>query len=150
MISSLIFLKLIFILNININIYIKLSLFHILSVASLQTTGKTVHNYSLVTLAPYVRSYKKPKTVLSDIYLRKSYSFICNMRTKKTKIFALINKEDPLYHVYTYENGVYSYSYTAIAETCNFTEINTPPWVFFTFFKLYKCYQIAQRTTYLT
>ena len=26
---------------------------------------------------------------------------------------------------------------------------NTPPWVFFTFFKLYKWYQIAQRTTYL-
>ena len=24
---------------------------------------------------------------------------------------------------------------------------NTPPWVFFTFFKLYKWYQIAQRTT---
>ena len=27
------------------------------------------------------------------------------------------------------------------AEVCNFTKINTPPWVFFTFFKLYKCYQ---------
>ena len=25
---------------------------------------------------------------------------------------------------------------------------NTPPWVFFTFFKLYKCYQIAQRIIY--
>ena len=24
------------------------------------------------------------------------------------------------------------------------TKRNTPPWVFFTFFKLYKCYQIAQ------
>ena len=30
----------------------------------------------------------------------------------------------------------------------NFTKINTPPWVFFTFFKLYKWYQIAQRTTH--
>ena len=29
----------------------------------------------------------------------------------------------------------------------NFTKINTPPWVFFTFFELYKWYQIAQRTT---
>ena len=29
----------------------------------------------------------------------------------------------------------------------NFTKINTPPWVFFTFFILYKWYQIAQRTT---
>ena len=32
-------------------------------------------------------------------------------------------------------------------EACNFTKVNAPPWVFFTFFKLYKCYQIAQRTT---
>ena len=26
---------------------------------------------------------------------------------------------------------------------------NTPPWVFYTFFKLYKWYQITQRTTYV-
>ena len=31
---------------------------------------------------------------------------------------------------------------------CNFNKINTPPWVFFTFFKLHKWYQIAQRTTF--
>ena len=30
----------------------------------------------------------------------------------------------------------------------NFTKINTPPWVFLTFFTLYKCYQIAERTIY--
>ena len=35
------------------------------------------------------------------------------------------------------------------ASACNFTKINTLPWVFFMFFKLYKWYQIAQRTTYL-
>ena len=34
------------------------------------------------------------------------------------------------------------------AEACNFKKINTSPWVFFTFFKLYKKYQIAQRITY--
>ena len=34
------------------------------------------------------------------------------------------------------------------AEACNFTKFNTSPWVFFTLFKLYKCYQIAQRITY--
>ena len=28
------------------------------------------------------------------------------------------------------------------------TKSNTPPWVFFTFFKLYEWYQIAQSTTY--
>ena len=30
----------------------------------------------------------------------------------------------------------------------NFTKSNTPPWVFFTFFKLYEWYQIAQHITY--
>ena len=30
---------------------------------------------------------------------------------------------------------------------CNFTKSNTPPWVFFTFFKLYRWYKIAQRIT---
>ena len=29
------------------------------------------------------------------------------------------------------------------AETCNFTKSNTPPWVFFKFFELYKRYQIT-------
>ena len=35
------------------------------------------------------------------------------------------------------------------AETCNFTKSNAPPWVFFTLFKLYEWYQIAQSSTYL-
>ena len=35
-----------------------------------------------------------------------------------------------------------------VCSACNFTKNNTLPWVFFTFFKLYKWYQIAQRTTY--
>ena len=34
------------------------------------------------------------------------------------------------------------------ASPCIFTKIITPPWVFFTLFKLHKWYQIAQRTTY--
>ena len=32
---------------------------------------------------------------------------------------------------------------------CNCTKSNTPPMVFFTFFKLYEWYQIAQSTTIL-
>ena len=32
---------------------------------------------------------------------------------------------------------------------CNFTKGDTPPWVFFTFFKLRKSYQIVQRITYI-
>ena len=27
--------------------------------------------------------------------------------------------------------------------TCNFTKTNTPPWLFYTLLKLYKCYQIG-------
>ena len=33
------------------------------------------------------------------------------------------------------------------ASACNFNKSNTPPWLFFTFFKLYKWYHIAQRVT---
>ena len=33
------------------------------------------------------------------------------------------------------------------ASVYNFTKINSPPWVFFTIFKLYIWYQIAQRIT---
>ena len=35
------------------------------------------------------------------------------------------------------------------AEACNFTKMSTPPWVFFTLFKLYKWCQIAQRITFI-
>ena len=34
-----------------------------------------------------------------------------------------------------------------ISESLSFTESNTPPWVFFTFFELHKWYQIAQHIT---
>ena len=37
---------------------------------------------------------------------------------------------------------------TPLAEACSFTKSNTPPWVFFTFFKLHKLYQIALSVTY--
>ena len=33
------------------------------------------------------------------------------------------------------------------AEAWNFTKSNTPPWVFFKFFKLYEWHHIAQSTT---
>ena len=35
-----------------------------------------------------------------------------------------------------------------MARACNYTKSNTPPWVFFMFFKLYKWYQVAQNITY--
>ena len=36
------------------------------------------------------------------------------------------------------------------ASSCNIDKCNTPPWVFFTFFRLHKWYQIAQRTAMIT
>ena len=39
-------------------------------------------------------------------------------------------------------------TFRKVASACNFTKSNTPPWVFLTFFKLYKWYQIAQSTSF--
>ena len=56
------------------------------------------------------------------------------------------------YHLYNIKNvknthgGVLLYVKLK-AEACIFTKINTSPWVFFTYFKLYKWYQIAQSIT---
>ena len=36
-----------------------------------------------------------------------------------------------------------------IVKACNFTKSNTPSWVFLTFLKFYKWYQIAQNITYV-
>ena len=47
------------------------------------------------------------------------------------------------YHLYTLKNVKNTHECY-----CNFTKSNTPPWVFFTFLKLYRWYQIAQRVTY--
>ena len=54
-----------------------------------------------------------------------------------------------LYHLYILKNvknthGGLLLSVKLQAEGCNFTESNTPPWVFF---ELYKWYQIAQCIT---
>ena len=37
-----------------------------------------------------------------------------------------------------------------VRKPATFTKVNTPPFLFFTLFKLYKGYQIAQRMTYLS
>ena len=42
----------------------------------------------------------------------------------------------------------YFYDRPRYSKSLNFTKCNTPPWVFFMFFKLYKWYQIAQNITY--
>ena len=57
------------------------------------------------------------------------------------------------YHLYNLKNVKNTHrgvllSVKLQALACNFTKINTSPWVFFTFLKLYKWYQITQRITY--
>ena len=57
------------------------------------------------------------------------------------------------YHLYNLKNVKNTHGVVLIfvklqALACNFTKINTTPWVFFMFFKFYKWYQIAQRTIY--
>ena len=47
------------------------------------------------------------------------------------------------YHLYNFKKMKDTHGGVLIlvklqAEACNFTEINAPPWLFFTFFKLYK------------
>ena len=50
------------------------------------------------------------------------------------------------YHLYNLKN-VKNDQWRSV-NFSNFNKINTPPWVFFTFFKLYKWHQIAQCITY--
>ena len=58
------------------------------------------------------------------------------------------------YHLYNLKNlknthGEVLLSVKLQTEVCNFTKSNSPPWVFLTFLKLHKWYQIAQRITYV-
>ena len=58
------------------------------------------------------------------------------------------------YHLYNLKNVKSTHGGVLIlvklrASACNFTKINILPWVFSTFFKLYKWYQIAQRITFM-
>ena len=50
------------------------------------------------------------------------------------------------YHLYNLKNIKNTHGGVLILVKLQ-AKINTPSWVFFTFFKLYKWYQIAQRTT---
>ena len=75
---------------------------------------------------------EKQKTILSNTH--------SNHDSNKTYRLSIIISLLNILHVYVYNNGNnISNNY----EACNFTKSNTLPWVFFTFFKLYKWYQKA-------
>ena len=48
----------------------------------------------------------------------------------------------------THEGVLLLVKLQAFSLVCDFTKSNTPPWVFFVFFKSYKWHQIAQRNIY--
>ena len=50
----------------------------------------------------------------------------------------------------THEGVLLLVKLQAFSLVCDFTKSNTPPWVFFVFFKSYKWHQIAQRNIYLS
>ena len=57
------------------------------------------------------------------------------------------------YYLYNFKNvkntnGGVLFLVKLETEACNFAKSNTPPWVFFMFFELYKWYQITQNITY--
>ena len=57
------------------------------------------------------------------------------------------------YHLYNFKNVKNIHGRVLLLvrlqnKARNFTESNTPLWVFFTSFKLYKRYQVVQRITY--
>ena len=52
------------------------------------------------------------------------------------------------YHLYHLKNVKNTLGGVLLLVQLQATESNTPPWVLFTFFKLYKWYQIAQCITY--
>ena len=73
----------------------------------------------------------------------------CNYKEYQTHvIFRMI-----WYHLHNLKNMKNTHEQMLLllklqALACNFTKSNIPPWVFFTFFKLYKWCQIAQSISY--
>ena len=51
------------------------------------------------------------------------------------------------WHLYNFKNVKNTHGGVLPLIACNFTKSKTPPWVFFTFFKLYLWYQIAKSIT---
>ena len=98
--------------------------------------------------------------IVSSIFMTRllylyAWAFVIDLILCEIKIYIYVMRCAIWYHLDNWKNVKNTPRGVLIlvklqAEACNFTKINTPPWVFFTFFELYKWYQIAQRTTYIT
>ena len=101
------------------------------------------HHYKLLCQQHHVSKYCD--TIIKQLLTSKKFSiFYINLATTDDAVIVKIT--------WLKVNSMTSkhdlWDLLMLYQACNFTKINTPPWVFFTFFKLYKWYQIAQRTTY--
>ena len=98
-------------------------------------------------------SSKNNKTNLLTYKKSKNSSHFCMLKLNENTWYAMLCAI--WYHFYNLKNvrNVHEVVLLLVklqAEACNFTKCNTPPWAFFTFFKLYKWwYQIAQSLTYI-
>ena len=98
---------------------------------------------------PYIWSKRVFSPFLSLIFVMRCAIFIS--LPFLSRIFAM--RCAIWYHWYKLKNVKNTHGGLLIlvkfqTKACNFTKIHTPSWVFFTFFKLYKWYQIVQRTTF--
>ena len=75
-----------------------------------------------------------------------SYDYGANASEAIEKMGTYVVRCAIWYHLCNLENVKNTHGGVLIL--VKFAKINTPPWVFFTFLKLYKWYQIVQRTTY--
>ena len=98
------------------------------------------HGCSPVNLLRIFRT-PSPKNTSERLLLTVFLNILCNNFTQFT-----LRKFGPFVQFKKREkHQCRSVNFSKVA---GFTKINTPPWVFFTFFKLYKWYQIAQRITF--
>ena len=83
-------------------------------------------------------------------YTQVSFMLFCNVSKKKfLKASTICDAlRDLVPFVQFKKNVKNTHGRVLILAKLQASKINTPPWVLFTFFKLYKWYQIAQRTTY--
>ena len=115
------------------------SLTHFMTVVSFCTPlthqGTRVMNFKF--LLPRKPAQSWVKEIFQGIFLHFSYLMLCAIW------YHFCNFKQCEKHPWR------SVTFIKVAGDCNTPKWNTPPWVFFTFFKLYKWYQIAQTVSYI-
>ena len=87
------------------------------------------------------------KTILNPKSFRSSFLFLCSLATLTSLLSAIEQNLRDLVPFVQFRKRE-KHPWRSVTFYCNFTKSNTHRWVFFTFFKLYKWYQIMQRITY--